>query len=127
MSDPLQSRFHLRDQDHSPRPTHLRLNDRHVRPLVLIVLCSLAIEFGVAKPISTGYMDAGGILLGLFVFEVTCWGIAWCWGARKREGLRRSIVEKQLAQIRAMEQAEEERDIEEERRMIEERRRLGKQ
>jgi hypothetical protein len=52
------------------------------------------------------------------------WGIAWCWGARKREGLRRSIVDRQLAQIRATEQAEEERDLAEEKIMIEERRRM---
>jgi hypothetical protein len=50
------------------------------------------------------------------------WGIVWCWGARKREGLRRSIVENQLAQIRAIEQAEEQREIEEERRLIESKR-----
>jgi hypothetical protein len=56
-------------------------------------------------------MDGGGILLGLFVFEVTCWGIAWCWGSRKREDLRRSIVERQLAQIRAMEEADEQKDL----------------
>jgi hypothetical protein len=66
----------------------------------------------------------GGILLGLFVVEVTCWGIAWCISAPKREALRRSIVDRQLAQIRAMEQAEEERDLAEERQMIEERRRM---
>lgn len=58
------------------------------------------------------------------MLEVLCWGIAWCWGARKREALRRSIVDRQLAQIRALEQAEEERDIAEEKRMIEERRRM---
>ena len=72
--------------------------------------CSLAFE-GVASPISSGYIDGGGILLGLFIIEVTLWGIAWCWGARKREALRRSIVDRQLAQIRAVEQAEEERDL----------------
>jgi len=59
--------------------------------------------------IALNYEKGGGILLGLFVFEVLCWGIAWCWGARKREGLRRSIVENQLALIRAAEQAEEAR------------------
>ena len=55
------------------------------------------------------------------------WGIAWCWGAGKREALRRMIVDNQLALIRAVEQAEEAKDIEEERRMIEERRRVAKQ
>lgn len=77
-----------------------------------------------SSPISSSYIDGGGILLGLFVLYVTMFGIAWCWGARKREGLRRSIVDRQLAQIRAMEQAEEERDLAEEKIMIEERRRM---
>jgi hypothetical protein len=69
-------------------------------------------------------MVGGGILLGLFVLQVVLWGIAWCWGARKREALRRSIVDRQLAQIRATEQAEEERDLAEEKRMIEDKRRM---
>lgn len=72
--------------------------------------------------ISQSYESGGGILLGIFLLQVMLWGIVWCWGARKREGLRRSIVENQLAQIRAIEQAEEQREIEEERRLIESKR-----
>lgn len=90
--------------------SELRVDGRHVRAKVMMTACSLAFE-RVASPISSGYIDGGGILLGLFILEVTLWGIAWCWGARKREALRRSIVDRQLAQIRAMEQAEEERDL----------------
>lgn len=66
----------------------------------------MVLEFNVSKPINVGYKTGGGILLGLFVLEVVLWGIAWCWGARKREQMRRMIVDKQLAQIRALEQAE---------------------
>lgn len=86
----------------------------------------MVIENNVAKPIKNGYIDGGAILLGLFVLQVIGWGIAWCWGAPRREALRKSIVEKQLAQIRAMEQADEEKDKEEERIMIEQRRRMMK-
>lgn len=86
----------------------------------------MVIENNVAKPISSGYIDGGAILLGLFVLQVVGWGIAWCWGAPRREALRKSIVEKQLAQIRAMEQADEEKDLEEERIMIEQRRKMMK-
>jgi type VI protein secretion system component VasK len=72
--------------------------------------------------IAASYIDAGAIILGIFVFEVICWGIAWCWGARKRDGLRRSIVEAQLARQRAIEQAEEAREEEAERQLLENKR-----
>ncbi len=64
--------------------------------------------------------------MGLFCVYVIIFGVAWCWGARKREGLRRMIVDKQLEMIRNQEKAEEEKDLEEERRMIEERRQMMK-
>lgn len=58
----------------------------------------------------------------IFVCNVIFWGVLWCWGARKRDALRREVVEKQLAIIRAEEDAQEQADLEEERRMIEEKR-----
>lgn len=52
------------------------------------------------------------MLLGLFCVYVIIFGVAWCWGARKREALRRMIVDKQLEMIRNQEKAEEEKDLE---------------
>lgn len=86
----------------------------------------MVIEYKTGSPLNVSYKNGGGILLGLFVFEVVCWGIAWCWGAKKRDQMRRMIVDRQLAQIRAVEQAEEEKDLEEERQMIEDRRMKAK-
>jgi hypothetical protein len=45
-------------------------------------------------------MIGGGILLALFAATVIVFGAAWCWGAPKREELRRFIVSQQLARIR---------------------------
>ena len=50
------------------------------------------------------------------------WGVLWCWGARQRDDLRRTVVERQLDIIRREEYEQEQRDLEEERRMIEEKR-----
>ena len=61
--------------------------------------------------------------MGLFVGYILFWGVLWCWGARKREDLRRTVVERQLDIIKREEYEQEQRDLEEERRMIEERRR----
>jgi len=47
-------------------------------------------------------MSGGGIFLGIFVGDRICWALAWIWGARKRDNLRRLIVERQLEQIRAI-------------------------
>jgi hypothetical protein len=37
-------------------------------------------------------VDAGGLLLGLFLFYVLAFGIAWYCGAKKRDQLRRDFV-----------------------------------
>ena len=55
----------------------------------------------------------------IFIVNVIFWGVLWCWGARKRETMRRDIVERQLSIIRKEEEAQEQQDIEEERKMIE--------
>jgi len=51
------------------------------------------------------YEAGGGIILALFIVMWIFWGGLWCWGAGKREQLRRDIVETQLALIRAQEKA----------------------
>jgi hypothetical protein len=94
--------------------------------MVQVSSLSLAIEYDTASTIPNSYINGGGILLGLFVVYVIIFGVAWCWGARKREALRRMIVDKQLEMIRNQEKAEEEKDLEEERRMIEEKRQMMK-
>ena len=55
----------------------------------------------------------------IFIANVIFWGVLWCWGARKREFLRREIVERQLSIIRKEEEMQEQQDLEEERKMIE--------
>lgn len=55
----------------------------------------------------------------IFIVNVIFWGVLWCWGARKREILRREIVERQLSIIRREEEEQERIDLEEERKMIE--------
>jgi len=44
----------------------------------------------------SSYVDAGGLLFGLFCFYVLCFGCAWIYGSRQRERLKREVVEKQL-------------------------------
>ena len=34
--------------------------------------------------VEQSWTDAGAVLLGLFVFYVVMFGIAWCWGYRQR-------------------------------------------
>lgn len=47
------------------------------------------------------YKDAGGLLFGLFMFYVLCFGVAWYFGSSKREQLKREAVEKQIAKDKA--------------------------
>lgn len=49
------------------------------------------------------YEAAGGLLLGLFCFYVTAFGVAWYFGSQRRDEIRRSVVEKQIARQKAME------------------------
>lgn len=48
------------------------------------------------------YTDAGGLLLGMFLFYVLAFGIAWYCGYQVRDQVRRDVVEKQIAKERAL-------------------------
>jgi len=50
----------------------------------------------------SSYQDAGGLMLGMFIFYVVTFGIAWNCGYKKRDQLRREAVEKQIAKERAL-------------------------
>lgn len=67
-------------------------------------ILSLAIE-DYKGDITHTYIDGGAILLGIFIADRIFWGFLWFTRAKTREGLRRAIVERQLEQIRAQEQA----------------------
>ncbi len=45
--------------------------------------------------------NAGGLLLGFFCFYVICFGVAWFFGYKKRDQMKRDVVEKQLQRERA--------------------------
>lgn len=47
--------------------------------------------------ILASYVDAGGLIFGLFLFYVVSFGVAWYCGHGKRDQLRREAVEKQIA------------------------------
>lgn len=49
------------------------------------------------------FTDAGGLFLGLFCFYLICFGVAWAFGIRQRDRIKREVVEKQLERERAME------------------------
>jgi hypothetical protein len=42
--------------------------------------------------VEASYVDAGGLLFGLFCFYVICFGVAWNWGFRQRDQIRRDVV-----------------------------------
>jgi len=48
------------------------------------------------------FVDAGGLIFGLFLFYVIAFGIAWYCGHAKRDQMRRDAVEKQIAKERAL-------------------------
>ena len=100
------------------RGPHLRPHGPHVFHLVNLHLFSIKIET-IDGSIPASYQTGGVIILCIFIANVIFWGSLWCWGARKREFLRREIVERQLSIIRKEEEMQEQKDIEEERRMIE--------
>lgn len=52
--------------------------------------------------IYSSFTDAGGLILGLFLFYVVAFGVAWYCGYGKRDQLRREAVEKQIAKERAL-------------------------
>jgi len=52
--------------------------------------------------IYSSFTDAGGLILGLFLFYVVAFGVAWYCGHGKRDQLRRDAVEKQIARERAL-------------------------
>jgi hypothetical protein len=47
-------------------------------------------------------MAGGGIILALFCIYLIAFGVAWFFGSRKREQLKRDVVEKAIAKERAM-------------------------
>jgi len=44
------------------------------------------------KTVNASYVDAGGLLFGLFCFYVIVVGVAWYCGAQKRDQIRREVV-----------------------------------
>jgi hypothetical protein len=51
--------------------------------------------------ILASYVDAGGLILGMFLFYVLAFAVAWYCGHQKRDQMRREAVEKQIARERA--------------------------
>jgi hypothetical protein len=51
--------------------------------------------------IFSSFKDGGGLILGMFLFYVLSFGIAWYCGYQKRDQMRREAVEKQIARERA--------------------------
>jgi hypothetical protein len=70
----------------------------HQVPFVLI--CSNAIEH-LKGSIFLSFIDAGGLILGIFLFYVIAFAVAWYCGYQKRDQMRREAVEKQIARERA--------------------------
>ena len=48
------------------------------------------------------FVDAGGLILGFFIFYVVCFGIAWFCGFKKRDQKRRDAVERAVAREKAL-------------------------
>lgn len=57
--------------------------------------------------IPASYQAGGAVILAVFVCNVLFWGVLWCWGAQKRDTMRKDIVERQLNMIRKEEQSQE--------------------
>jgi hypothetical protein len=56
---------------------------------------------GVAS-VNASYLDAGGLLVGMFLFYIIAFAIAWYCGYQKRDQMRREVVERQIAKERAL-------------------------
>lgn len=50
----------------------------------------------------SSFVDGGGLILGMFLFYVCAFGVAWYCGYQKRDQIRREVVEKQIAKERAL-------------------------
>lgn len=98
-------------QNRLSRGPHLRTHGPHVLHLVKNHLFSIKIE-EVDGSIPASYQTGGVIIMCIFIVNVIFWGVLWCWGARKRETLRREIVERQLSIIRKEEEEQERIDLE---------------
>ena len=48
------------------------------------------------------FMAAGGLFLGLFLVYVLTFCICWFFGSKKREQMKRDVVEKAIAKEKAM-------------------------
>jgi hypothetical protein len=48
------------------------------------------------------FIDGGGLTLGFFLFYVTSFGVAWGWGYRKRDQMRKDAVEKAVLREKAI-------------------------
>jgi hypothetical protein len=51
---------------------------------------------------ASSFIDGGGLLFGLFLFYVLCFGGAWYWGSGKRVEMARQAVENQIARQKAL-------------------------
>jgi len=52
--------------------------------------------------VHASYLDAGGLLLGMFLFYLIAFAVAWYCGYQKRDQIRREVVERQIAKERAL-------------------------
>lgn len=52
--------------------------------------------------VRASYEDAGGLLLGMFLFYIIAFAVAWYCGFQKRDQIRREVVERQIAKERAL-------------------------
>lgn len=94
-------RIHLLAEDHRATLCDVRADRLGLHHVVRMLLCSMLIET-MRGSIPTSYEDGGGLLFGLFCFYVTCFAVAWCWGARRRVEMRKIVVEKQIERQRAI-------------------------
>lgn len=75
-----------------------------VNQVLLFFMFSYAIEHMKGPSggtVLSSFIDGGGLILGMFLFYVIAFGIAWYCGYQKRDQMRREAVEKQIARERA--------------------------
>ncbi len=93
------------DQAHRPSLFHFRTHRPHVAHQVhFLLILSNAIEHMKGPgsgSIFSSFIDGGGLILGMFLFYVIAFGVAWYCGYQKRDQMRREAVEKQIARERA--------------------------
>jgi hypothetical protein len=48
------------------------------------------------------FTNGGGLILGFFLFYITAFAVAWGWGYRRRDQMRKDAVEKAVLREKAI-------------------------